>query len=93
MTLITQGFEEHVFEKGKDRYDRMRAMLRSAHLVFAPREEFYPTHGLTVLKEDLSATTYEPTPASDVPRRRVAAEKSAGERAELDGAAHAMLER
>ena len=95
VTLVTKGFEEQVFDKGKDKGEKMRRMLRSANLAYAPREDFYPLQGMKHLKLSLTPEEreYTPTPASGQPRRSKRQLVEDDEKAPLTGAQRALMAR
>ena len=81
VTLLTEGYEESLHERGIERYKQMRKAIRNPNgaLKMCPKDDFYPTLGMQHEKRLLLPEVEEATPASDVPKRRA---KKAGESAD-----------
>ena len=80
VTLMTEGYEEIVHERGAEKFQKMRKAIRNPgnQLTFCPPDEFYPTKHMRHEKQELALSQPEATPASDLPRRR-------GRKAAADG--------
>ena len=75
VTLLTEGYEEVLHERGAERYKQMRKAIRNPgnHLQMCPPEVFYPTAGMVHEKRLLLPEVEEATPPSDQPKVRTKA--------------------